>query len=92
MNGLVEWRRELMRIQDAHRTAIARAADSLNAARAAATPSASGGRSSAGENRWDSGHLRTQGRSVLRPAQLDLRVPPPPVETDPDDRPRSWLV
>ncbi|WP_141216921.1 MULTISPECIES: hypothetical protein [unclassified Rhodococcus (in: high G+C Gram-positive bacteria)] len=83
------WRRELHRIRDEHRIAMARAAEALSRAQAPAVDR--GGRISATASGADS-DVESMSDSVLQPAHLDRRAPTPHVETDPDERPRSWLV
>ncbi|MDV6263387.1 hypothetical protein [Rhodococcoides yunnanense] len=89
MSAAGGWRRELHRIREEHRDAMARAAEAL---RQAQTPTAVSGRhDSHTVSPVDPDVEPTRG-SVLQPAHLDRRKPVPPVETEPEDRPRSWLV
>ncbi|MDZ7932222.1 hypothetical protein [Rhodococcus sp. NPDC076796] len=83
------WRRELHRIRDEHRIAMSRAAEALSRAQAPGVDRA--GRNSVDVSGADSDIEPVSG-SVLQPAHLDRREPTPHVETDPDERPRSWLV
>ncbi|OZC78737.1 hypothetical protein CH251_03070 [Rhodococcus sp. 06-462-5] len=83
------WRRELHRIRDDHRIAMSRAAEALSRAQAPAIDRR--GRVSAAVSEADSDIESIPG-SVLQPAHLDRREPMQHVETDPDERPRSWLV
>ncbi|MDI6627073.1 hypothetical protein [Rhodococcus sp. 05-2254-6] len=83
------WRRELHRIRDEHRIAMGRAAETLSRAQAPAVHR--GGRISAEVSGADS-DVEPGSGSVLQPAHLDRREPTPHVETEPDERPRSWLV
>ncbi|KZF01384.1 hypothetical protein A2J04_11250 [Rhodococcus sp. EPR-279] len=68
---------------------MGRAAEALSRAQAPAMDR--GGRSSAEVSGADSDVESVSG-SVLQPAHLDRREPTPHVRTDPDERPRSWLV
>ena len=83
------WRRELHRIRDEHRIAMSRAAEAVSRAQAPAVDR--GGRNSAQVSGADS-DVEPMSGSVLQPAHLDRREPTPHVETDPEERPRSWLV
>ncbi|WP_042939951.1 hypothetical protein [Rhodococcus sp. AW25M09] len=83
------WRRELHRIRDDHRRAMARAADMVGRAQ---TPTAVVDRRTSGTANRPDGEGGPIRGSVLQPAHLDRREPTQQVETEPEDRPRSWLV
>ncbi|MFI8567835.1 hypothetical protein ACIGGF_14880 [Rhodococcus sp. NPDC078407] len=86
------WRRELHRIRDEHRQAMARAAVAMRQAQVAAPVSGRRDSDSAAQSD-DSQSEEEPGRgSVLQPAHLDRRKPVPHVVTEPEERPRSWLV
>lgn len=83
------WRRELHRIRDEHRHAMARAAEALQQAQ---TSTAGHGRRDAHTVSAVDPKIESSRGSVLQPAHLDKRKPVPQVETEPEERPRSWLV
>ncbi|OZE38837.1 hypothetical protein CH259_07775 [Rhodococcus sp. 05-2254-4] len=68
---------------------MGRAAEALSRAQAPAMDR--GARSSAEASGADF-DVEPGSGSVLQPAHLDRREPTPHVETEPDGRPRSWLV
>ncbi|OZD03981.1 hypothetical protein CH281_10950 [Rhodococcus sp. 06-221-2] len=88
MNPDPAWRRELHRIRDAHRSAMADAAERLRNPREPARTDVGQGVSDPSSG----GDTRSAAGSVLRPAHLDRRHGAPHVEPDPDEQPRSWLV
>ncbi|OZE73684.1 hypothetical protein CH305_26015 [Rhodococcus sp. 15-649-2-2] len=89
MSAAGGWRRELHRIRDEHRDAMARAAEAL---RRAQTPTAVSGRHDSHTGSPVDPETEPTRGSVLQPAHLDRRKSVPHVETEPEDRPRSWLV
>lgn len=88
MNSDPAWRRELHRIRDAHRAAMADAAEQLRHPEESVRPDA--GQEFSGQPSGDD--TRSATGSLLRPAHLDRRQGAPHVEPDPDEQPRSWLV
>ena len=89
MSATDGWRRELHRIREEHRDAMARATDALERAQ---TPTAVSGRPNSLTASTADPDVDPIRGSILRPAHLDRREPLPHVETEPDERPRSWLM
>ena len=83
------WRRELHRIRDEHRDAMARASEAV---RQAQTPTIGSEQPRAHPLATSDPETEPEPGPVLQPAHLDRREPVPHVETEPEERPRTWLV
>ncbi|MFY2791163.1 hypothetical protein [Rhodococcus sp. MALMAid1271] len=83
------WRRELHRIRDEHRRGLADAAEVIRRAR---TPTAVRDHLDSDIAISPDHDIDPHRGSVLQPAHLDRREPSSHVETEPEQRPRSWLV